>query len=97
MVSFSCRAQDRYLSCEAHLGRAWSYSESRQGIQTKTNYAWALLGAPEDKLERKRPVVPYSEERPGTTQKLTKGIISFQTPFMLSQLQIILLIQFHEP
>ena len=48
----SC-ALERYLSCEAHLGPAWSFSEGRQGAkQTKTNYASAL-GAPEDTFDKK--------------------------------------------
>ena len=48
---------DRYLSCEAHLGSAWSYSESRQGAQTKTNYAWALGGS---QWERQKTSLTYS-------------------------------------
>ena len=61
----SC-ALDRYLSCEAHLGPAWSHSESRQGTQTKTNYAWALGASQWERLKTsltKKTVVPYSEER----------------------------------
>ena len=64
----SC-AHDRYLSCEAHLGFGWSYSESRQGTQTKTNYAWAMGASQLERLKTsltKKTVDPYSEERPTT-------------------------------
>ena len=81
----SC-ALNRYLSCEAHLGPAWSYSESRQGTQTKTNYAWALGGSQWERLKTSLTKkdcgsIFRREDLPGTTQKkLTKGIISFETP-----------------
>ena len=77
----SC-ALDRYLSCEAHLGPAWSYSESRQGTQTKTNYAWALGGSQWERLK-----TSLTEESPtGHNTEVDKGDHFILNSNMLSQI-----------
>ena len=89
MVSFTCCVLKTVtFSCEAHLGPAWSYSESRQGIQTKTNYAWAFWERQKTSLTKK--MWFHIQERPtyGHDTELDKGKHPFLNFNVLSQIQI---------